>query len=678
MNPGTGVRICPSAPERSAKWGRSQGRDRRLMGRRLYLRIGTAIAAVGIALAMPAASAHDDVPMATPMPKSEGPLNLPVSKEKGFPASEAPDPFPAEAPADLGPEPPKAGPPPSKPKAKLAKVAEELPVPTELPTPSPARDPSELLAPNDPETIRAQAAGTSPATTPAEGSNLPAASERPGQPSPAAARDVDPEFVLPAERLPIGRQNIGLSVEVLAPQAMNIGQSATLKVIVRNSGATDALGVVVRDQLPEGLAFVSSQPEAQKTDALLSWALGTVAAGSERVITVSVKPMKVGAFEHAATVIMKAGGRSRTMVREPKLKLELLPATNKALRGRPVEFKIAITNTGDGPARQVVVQAKLSTGLRHEAGESNDQNLFEQEPIAVINPGERLDLPVLTADTIQGGEQTCQVVVQSPDVVPGSPDATALVKVNVVEPKLALKLTGPEERFTDILAKYELTIENPGTAPARNVKILATVPVSGRLFALPPGATWDATSRKLSWIRPQLDAGEKASFAFEVRMGGIGLYQVAVEARADTGLLAKDTKSTNVSGLADLQMEVSENRRVVDVGDVTTYRIKIVNKGTKEATGINISAKLSETVEPKEIYGTDKPGGRSEADPGLCIFPQVPRLGPGKMIELGIRVQAVKPGPAVCRVFLTHDESGDDKDKIEDFAHFKVAAPVRR
>ena len=565
------------------------------MGRRLTLVIGTAIAAAGIALAMPVASAYDGEPVATPMPKGEAPLNLPAGKDKGFPASEAPDPFPAETPADLGPEPPKAGPAPSKPKAKRAKTAEELPVPADLP----ARSFSEPLAPNDPETIRAQAAGTLPATTPAEGSNLPAAAERPGQPVPAFARDVDPEFVLPAERLPIGRQNIGLSVEVLAPQAMNIGQSATLKVIVRNSGSTDALGVVVRDQLPDGLAFVSSQPEAQKTDTLLSWSLGTVAAGSERVITVSVKPMKTGAFEHAATVIMKAGGRSRTMVHEPKLKLELLPATNKALRGRPVEFKIAITNTGDGPARQVVVQAKLSTGLRHEAGESNDQNVFEQEPIAVINPGERLDLPVLTADTIQGGEQTCQVVVHSPDVVPGSPDATGLVKVTVVEPKLALKLTGPDDRFTDIIAKYELTIENPGTAPARNVKILATVPVSGRLYALPAGAKWDASTRKLSWIRPQLDAGEKATFAFEVRMGGIGLYQVAVEARDDTGLLAKDTKSTNVSGLADLQMEVSENRRVVDVGDVTTYRIKLVNKGTKEATGINISAKLSETSSPR-------------------------------------------------------------------------------
>ena len=654
------------------------------MGRRLFFLIGMAAAIAGTALAMPSASARDDEPAPFPVVKGERPLKLPPGAAKKGPATDAPAPAPDPFPADPGPEPTKAGRSPSEPKPVAIPNPTPLPkqdLPTPATLPPPEKELLGLDAKSDPELVRTQApAPAAAAATPADGSALPAATERPGQAAPAAnAHEADAEFVLPADRLPVGRQNIGLSVEVLAPQAMNIGQSATLKVIVRNSGTTDAQGVVIRDQLPDGLAFVSSQPETQPIDGkLLTWALGTVAAGSERIITVSVKPTKIGAFEHAATVIVKAGGRSRTMVHEPKLKLELIAATNKVLRGQPVEFKIAITNTGDGPARQVFVQARLSTGLRHETGEANDQNIVEQEPIAVINPGERIVLEALVADTVQGGEQTCHVVVQSPDVVPGSEDAKALVKVTVVEPKLTMKLTGPDKRFTDTLSKYELSLENPGSAPAKNVKVLATVPVSGRLYALPAGAKWDPQSRKLSWTRPQLDPGEKAVFSFEVRMGGIGLYQVAVESRADAGLLAKDTVSTDVSGLADLQMEVTENRRVVDVGDVTIYRIKLVNKGSKEATGINLSAKVSDTVEAKQIYGTDKDGKLDPNEPGLCLFPQIPRLGPGKMIELGIKVQAVKPGSAFCRVFLTHDESNDDKDKIEDFAHFKVTAPVRR
>lgn len=659
------------------------------MGRRIYLLIVTAIAVVGLAPAIPAASAQDDEPAPFPVSKGERPLVLPKAQSKAEPAEGAPEPFPAETPAHLGPEPQKPEPAPEETKApavplpkflkkaitKPATTGDPLPVPTELPAAAPVKEPEPLT---DPETVRAQAPATPPAS---DGSKLPAAAVLPGQPAPApatSAREGDPEFVLPADRLPIGRQNIGLTVDVIAPQAMNIGQSATLKVVVKNSGSTDAQGVVVRDQLPAGLTFVSSQPETQPIGGnLLTWALGTVTAGSERVITVSVKPTERGAFEHSATVIMKAGGRSRTMVREPKLKLELLPATNKVLLKQPVDFKIAITNIGDGPARQVVVRAKLSPGLRHESGEPNEQNLFEQEPIEVINPGERLVVASLVTDALQGGEQTCQVVVVSPDVVEGAPEATGLATVTVVEPKLAMKLVGQEERFTDTLGNYEITLENPGTAPAKNVKVIALVPVSGRLYALPAGARWDAETRKLTWTRTQLDPGEKAVLSFDVRMGGIGLYQIAVEARADAGLLAKDTKSTNVSGLADLLIDASATRPVVDVGEIVTYRIKVVNKGTKEATGMNLSVKLTDNVEAKQIYGTDQKA-QPGTDPGVWIFPQIPRILPGKMIELGVQVRAVKPGSAVCKVFLTHDDLKDDKEKLEDFAHFKVTVPVRR
>src|SRR5262249_35979638 len=155
-------------------------------------------------------------------------------------------------------------------------------------------------------------------------------------------------------------------------------------------------------------------------------------------------------------------------------------------------------------------------------------------------------------------------------------------------------------RYTDTLATYELTLENPGSAPARNVKIQATLPVSGLLYALPPGAQFDRPTRRLSWTRTQLEPGEKAGVTFQVRVGGIGLYQVAAEAKAEGALIAKDTMSTDVMGLADVNFNVSEKRRVVDVDDVTTFQIRVVNSGTKEATRLSISAVLSANIEPVE------------------------------------------------------------------------------
>src|SRR5262249_31995684 len=150
--------------------------------------------------------------------------------------------------------------------------------------------------------------------------------------------------------------------------------------------------------------------------------------------------------------------------------------------------------------------------------------------IDLIQPGERVVLDTLVADAVQGGGQSCLVVASSPDIPPGAPESRSQQTVTVVEPKLKLTAAGPDKRYTHTLATDEQPVEHPGTAPARNVRVQAAVPVSGRLYVIPPGAQFDRQTRRLVWVRPQVEPGEKAVMSFQVRMGGIGLYQVAAEA----------------------------------------------------------------------------------------------------------------------------------------------------
>jgi uncharacterized repeat protein (TIGR01451 family) len=493
----------------------------------------------------------------------------------------------------------------------------------------------------------------------------------------ASATAVDP-FVLPREKLPLGRQSVALSVDVVGPQVLNINQITPLRIVVRNTGTTDAMGVVVRDELPEGLDYLSSQPEAERNGALLFWKLSTVPAGSEKVLIVRVKPVKVGPFDHAATVTLLAGSKSRTIVREPKLKVEQTATSGKVLKGQQVQFRIAITNPGDGPARNVVVQAKLSPGLKHESGEPNDQNVFEQT-LDQIEPGQRVVLDALVADTKLAGEQTCLVVAQSNDVTTNRDDARSLATVTVIEPKLKVSVTGDEKRFTDTIATYNVTVENPGTATAHNVYVLATLPLSGRLVGPPPsGARWDAASGKLIWRLTQVEPGEKekAQLTFQVRMGGVGNYTVTVDARADSGLSDHALCRTDVSGLADFEFEVHEQRRVVDVGDATMFTIRIKNIGTKDGTNLLVSAVLSKSIEPIETKnGTDdRTQAQYNQQQQLLVFPPIDRLGPGKEITMGIKVKATGKNLGTCRVYLMHDDLTAQDERLEDMASFKITA----
>ncbi len=592
--------------------------------------------------------------------------------------AQSPAPVPAPVPAPSLPPAPPVMPPPIEP----------VPLPTAaLPPPAamPHLSGSAAIAPG-------RGVSNAPGNLPAERPQTPSLGSRPalegglldpalapvGAEPPvqvgteAGAGAVDP-FVLPPAKLPLGRQSVGLTVDVVGPAVLNLNQITTFQIVVRNSGTTDALGVVVRDELPESLNFVSSQPEAERNGALLFWKLKVVPAGSETKILVRAKAIKVGEFDHAATVTMRAGSKSRTIVREPKLKVEQSTTSSKVLKGQQVQFKITISNPGDGPARNVVVQAKLSPGLRHESGEPNDQNLFEQT-LPQIEPGQRVVLDALVADTRLAGDQTCTVVAQCTDVTTSRDDAKSIATVTVIEPKLKVSISGDEKRLTDMIATYNITVENPGTATSHNVYVLASVPLSGRLITPPPtGARWDASSGKLVWRIPQVEPGEKLPLSFQFRMGGVGNYTVTVDARADVGLSDHASCRTDVQGLADFEFEVREQRRVVDVGDVSAFDIRIKNIGTKEATNILVSAEYSKSLEPKATRGNDGREAQFNADLHKIVFPMIERLAPSQEVVMGIQVKANLKGMGICRVFLLHDDLAKDEE-LEDMASFKITA----
>jgi uncharacterized repeat protein (TIGR01451 family) len=557
---------------------------------------------------------------------------------------------------------------------------EELPPPESLPGAAPASEPKQHPAPEakpagekpspatrDPEVFQAQNPGDAAAAPIA----APTA-------APADGPQEDPGIL---ERLPLGKQEVVLSVDVQAPQVMNFNREATVKIVVKNSGSSDALGVIVRDDLPPGLAFVSSQPEAQRVgESLLSWRISSLPAASERVILLKVKPTKAGgALDHGARVTFQAGSKATSRVLRPRLKLEVVqvPAEGKVLKNKTAEFRISVTNTGDGPARNVLVQAKLSPGLRHDSGEHNEDNSFEL-PISELAAGQREDLDPLSLGAVQGGEQWCKISVTSSDVDFDKESAQVTRTLEVVEPKLKMTLAAPESCITDAVAKYSITVENTGTAPAKNIKVMATLGVSGRLVAVPSGAKYDSSSRRILWSIPQIDPGEKPRIhEFEVRMSGINSgYEVNVKAEGDNGLSIKDRRLTDVKGIADVDLQVRERKRLVDLDGTTSFSIRLRNYGTKEATQILVRAVLSKNLAVEATGGG--PSEQALATPGLdeVKFPVIPRLGPGKEMELFVKVKVTKTdkGIGTCRVYVKHDDLAED---IEDLAGVKISESRR-
>ncbi len=481
------------------------------------------------------------------------------------------------------------------------------------------------------------------------------------------------------DQLPLGKQSVAVTVDVQAPENINLKQEATLKLIVRNTGTSDALNVDVQDELPEGLQYISSQPPMTVTaESHLSARIDILPGGSDRMYTIRVKPTRAAPFDHAATVRFETGCKSRTRVLEPKLKVDVIanPTVGKVLKGQPVEFKVSVTNNGDGPARNVTIRANLTPGLRHESSQNSDAPMVYELTLAELGPGQTETLDPLVADAIVGGDQSCSVVASSPDVVPNKDDSEVTKTISVVEPKLKLTLKAPDSRYTDTVADYELSVENPGTAAARKIRVVATLPVNGRLTGkLPADAKYDSATRRLYWTIAQLDAQAKPiTLPFQVRMGGVGLYEVLAEATGDGGLKGRDRRNTEVMGMPDVDLVVSEAKRVLDVGGTTTFQIRLRNYGTKEATNLQVMANLSKNLKVVQAGGGSKDVKvATQPQDNAVKFDEIPKLGPGKEMVLGIlvRVEAEDPKLATCKVSVIHD---DLTDRFEDMAGVKVTS----
>ncbi|MFM7317992.1 MAG: hypothetical protein ACKO5E_13690 [bacterium] len=458
-----------------------------------------------------------------------------------------------------------------------------------------------------------------------------------------------------------GVQGVGLFVQAIAPPSANLQQETTFRIIVRNAMNTQAFGVVVKDILPDTLEYVKSTPEAKREGNTLVWELGEMPIGADKTLTIIAKPVRVGTIEQTATVTCQTGTRSRVVVQEPKLRVEQTLVPAKPLKGQPVQLRVAVSNPGTGVARNVAVVVKVSQGLQDAQG----SKVFDQE-IRRLGPGERMELQPLTLSTVGGGGQSSEISATSPDVANQQPESKSSQQIEVLEPKLKVTLTGPSQKYTNTEDIYEVNLENPGTAPARNIQVSIFVP-DGRGVLKASRVTGgeadvDHASRRLKWPAiTKLNPGESKVLRFEYKVGAMGTYPFTADVRGEGGLADKQSVTTLVTGVADVDFQISEKARIIDVGDTTDYIINIRNNGTKDAENLLISAELSENLKAIETDGHEGNVQFDPKDPKQTTFPKIDHLPAGQEMTLVIRVEAVKPGLSRLRVFLHHEDLGDER-----------------
>ena len=184
----------------------------------------------------------------------------------------------------------------------------------------------------------------------------------------------------------------------------------------------------------------------------------------------------------------------------------------------------------------------------------------------------------------------------------------------------------------------------PGTAPAEDVTLKASLPEGAEFTSASEGQIFDTKTREVAWHVGTLRPGDDNYMELKCILKNPGANQLKISAATASGNLT-DTKtaSTNVVALADLKLDVSDPSGPVAVGSPAVYEIHIKNRGANAAKEVNVVGLFSDGIEPEQAEGAMY----TVAD-GRVSFKTID-VPAGGDIVLRIRTHAVQPGTHIFR-----------------------------
>jgi uncharacterized repeat protein (TIGR01451 family) len=305
------------------------------------------------------------------------------------------------------------------------------------------------------------------------------------------------------------------------PRAMRY-EAVTFRIDVANTGAAPLRNVVVNDELPAGLQFVSGKPEP-KPEKPLTWKLGDVPPHQTRRIEYQAIAKETGTFRNNAKVTA-TGGASVTdsaavTVAEAKLKISI-SGPQRRLVNRPIPYHITVGNLGSVPLTNVQVSDELPPGggiqfVSADAG-GRREGEFVRWSLGTLSPGEVRALH-LVLRAPQSGYCWNQVKVQADhDLSDKARSEGTHVETATGAPVIEI------DKITDWLivgqkAAYTIRLFNPGKNNVLKPRVFVNIPDEMSITAERGETTARREGQKILFDPlTVLNGGEEKEYRIEV------------------------------------------------------------------------------------------------------------------------------------------------------------------
>ncbi len=464
---------------------------------------------------------------------------------------------------------------------------------------------------------------------------------RPGRAMPTFNRAMVPSTESTPGQLTLSTRGPAMRVETEGPKTIAVGKPANYRVRLVNQSDEDAGNVVVYVTVPNGVDLSSAQARLgdaqiqQDSDGnpRVAWKMERVAGRSQHELAVTLQPRDNRPIElRVDWAFRPASLTAQIEVQQPQLAVKIQGPTDVQY-GEAKVFKIQLSNPGNGPAENVVVNLN-ATGA---AGQPST--------IGTIAAGETREMEIeLTAR--QAGIMKIDAVAQGD----GGLQANSALEVMVRRAELAIDVRAPEMVFAGTDTSYAIHVTNRGDATAKGVILSLNLPQG-----LENGVGIDQkpiTSAQPRWRLGDLTPGTERVFTLQCQLTSDGQNRMTANANGDGDVKASGIATTLVEAIADLKLYVNDPKGPVPVGQDVVYEVKVMNRGSKAANDIELVAQFSEGIEPSQVTGH-----RSEIVPGQVVFDTIRSLPAGGEMTLKITARAAKDGNLRFRAELTCADS---------------------
>lgn len=425
-----------------------------------------------------------------------------------------------------------------------------------------------------------------------------------------------------------------LSISKSGPTTLNAGEAIVYTIIMRNTGVSDAINLIVDDQIPAAVLQTTWTATASGNATIVRGATGTdnvlnVAAningGGNNFITITVKgivdPAFSGSFTNVAVYQPSEAGATpgtsnqvvTTVVQRPNVKIRKSgPASANA--GDQITYRLQVTNLGPSNALNTIITDNLpallngitwtataSGGATISTGATGTGNTLRIVASVPAKTGV-VDIVVMAAIPAATTAPSITNFAQAAPAEPGIPPVYSDTVVTLLSRKPGLLITkiGPSTANAGETITYGVKVVNVGPSDAVGAVITDTIP------ATVLNASWTATAAggavittgaggtgNIVRLTANLPAGETNFVNITVNgtikddLSGILTNKATVTA-AEPGVPPMSSMVTTlVSRKAILQIRKS-GPTLTAAGKSIRYNLEVTNNGPGSATNVTI------------------------------------------------------------------------------------------